>query len=465
MWKKVFGGHILAWNTDLEVDSPAYRFASNTSGVIRGVAGPGTGKSFGLQRRVARLLEEGEDPKRIFAVTFTRTAASDLQKEIQSVGMDGTEHVKAKTLHSFCFGLLNKHDIITRTGRYPRPILEYEQKPMLYDLDVGGNIKSKRNTLKAFESAWARLQSEDPGYPHNEADGLFERAIKKWLQEHKAMLFGEMVIETYRYLRDNPQCFERNEFLHVLVDEYQDLNKAEQKVIDLLATGSNLAIIGDDDQSIYSFKHAYPEGIREFPNTHLNCACIDFDVCRRCPKQVVSMASKLIEHNNNRTLGDLQPFSDNQQGSVSIIQWKSLEDEIEGISHIIADDIINENIQPEDILILTPVRKIGYRVRDALVKRSINAKSYFRETALKNDDLKYSFSLLNLMAIPNDRIALRFLLGFKDPKFRFKSYNNLMKYANDNNETVLNILKKLVNNDLKLPNMTAMKNVFCKVKV
>lgn len=447
----------MPWDTGLDMNSAAYRFAADCSQIIRVVAGPGTGKSFGLQRRVARLLEEGHNPRSILAVTFTRTAAQDLQNEIQSIGVAGSDKVIAKTLHSFCFGLLNKRDIISKTERYPRPMLEFEQKPMLYDISSSfGKLRDKQKRLQAFEAAWARLQSEEPGFPLTDIDKHFEREILKWLKVHKAMLFGEMINETFHYLRNNPQCQERHEFSHILVDEYQDLNKAEQAVIDLLASNSNLAIIGDDDQSIYSFKHAHPEGIREFPTTHPGCDAIDFDQCRRCPKRVVTMASRLISKNTNRTLGDLKVFNRNQDGEVKIVQWKSLDDEINGISNKVRSDINKNKVQPEDVLILTPVRKIGYRVRDTLVQLGINAKSYFRETALSTDELKYNFALLTLMAKPDDMVALRYLLGFGSQDYRTKSYLLLLDYAINNKTSIFDVLNKLVAGNLKVANTSSL---------
>lgn len=217
-------------------------------------------------------------------------------------------------MHSFCFGLLNKKHIIIDTGRFPRPMLEFEQKPMLYDIgNTFGNLRDKQKRLQAFEAAWARLQSEEPGFPIEAIDKQFEQKILRWLKSHRAMLFGEMIIETFHYLRNDPQCIERNEFEYILVDEYQDLNKVEQAVVDLLASNCSLDIIGDDDQSIYSFKHAHPEGIIEFPDMHPGCDAIDFEQCRRCPKLVVTMASRLIDKNTNRTLGELQIFEENQK--------------------------------------------------------------------------------------------------------------------------------------------------------
>jgi DNA helicase II / ATP-dependent DNA helicase PcrA len=89
-----------------------------------------------------------------------------------------------------------------------------------------------------------------------------------WLRFHEDMLICEIIPELYRYLRNNPAAPERSLYDHVLVDEYQDLNKAEQAVVDLLSTSAALCVVGDDDQSLYSFKHAHPEGIRTFPRTH-----------------------------------------------------------------------------------------------------------------------------------------------------------------------------------------------------
>jgi superfamily I DNA/RNA helicase len=455
----------MAWDANLELNTPAYDFAIAPARTIRVLAGPGTGKSFGLQKRVARLLEEGVDPRRILVVTFTRTAAQDLRDSILAVGVKGSDKIVAKTLHSFCFSLLNKQEIIESTGRFPRPMLDHELKPMLYDLgEEFGDIRDKVKRLRAFEAIWARLQSETPDFQLNEIDQLFERSVTDWLVSHQSMLFGEMIRETYKYLRDNPQCSERNMFDHVLVDEYQDLNKAEQLVIDYLADNANIAVIGDDDQSIYSFKYAHPEGIREFPNTHDECASIDFKQCRRCPKRVVNMASALISNNSNRTLGDLLPFDSNSDGDVYIIQYVNLQSEIEGISNIIKSQIDHRSILPQDVLILVPVRKIGYRIRNSLVARNIPAKSYFRESALRTDKGKELFSLINLLARPNDLVAWRYLLGAGSNGYRTNSYRRILNYARENNEDILLILDKLERSQIRIPYTTSLVERYTEVK-
>lgn len=98
------------------------------------IAGPGTGKTFALKKRIEKLLEEGKDPSRMLVVTFSRIAALDIKKELLESGFKGSEKIRAQTLHSFCFSILHKEGVIQSTGRDPRILLDYEKKFMLNDL-------------------------------------------------------------------------------------------------------------------------------------------------------------------------------------------------------------------------------------------------------------------------------------------------------------------------------------------
>jgi DNA helicase II / ATP-dependent DNA helicase PcrA len=120
-------------------------------------------------------------------------------------------------------------------------------------------MKDRRRLVSAFEAAWARQQTDEPGQPVPGLDQAFQNAFLGSLRWHKAMLVGEVVPIALSYLRNNPQASERRGYDHVLVDEYQDLNRAEQEVLNKLSAEANLAVIGDDDQSIYAFKWANPE--------------------------------------------------------------------------------------------------------------------------------------------------------------------------------------------------------------
>ena len=443
----------MAWDAGLCQSDSAFGFASSEATKIRAVAGPGTGKSFAMKRRIARLIEQGAEPRRILAVTFTRTAAADLKREITSLDVPGAEYVVAKTLHSLCFSILNREEVLTRLGRIPRPMLEHEIEPMIHDLadERFGGVRDKKKRLHDFESAWARMQTDDPGFAPSEIDNDFEHALNSWMLAHKSMLIGEIIPKTLAYLQDNPLCDERALYDHVLVDEYQDLNKAEQVLISLLAEQGTITIVGDDDQSIYSFRNAHPEGIRVFPDDNPGCVSIKFDECRRCPSLVTEMASTLIRNNRGRTLGALSPCMNNDRGDVHIIQWHNLQEEIAGVADIVQANLRPGAIGPGDVLVLTPRRKIGYQIRNRLSGEGIRVRSYFREDALDSKESKRAFSLLNLAVNLEDRVALRYLLGCGSADYRMAAYSKLVTAARENSLTVRGVLDQIVAGEIRIP--------------
>src|SRR5580704_1986657 len=167
----------MPWNDDLKPNSPAYRIAADPSLSVRVVAGPGTGKSFALKRRVARLLEQGANPRRILPVTFTNVAAEDLQREMMQVGVPGCEEIRGSTLHALGMQILIRQNVLQATGRVARPLNRFETEPLLYDLLTEfGNKSDREKRIRAYEAAWARLQHEEPGYAANPQDRLFEGA-------------------------------------------------------------------------------------------------------------------------------------------------------------------------------------------------------------------------------------------------------------------------------------------------
>jgi superfamily I DNA/RNA helicase len=155
----------MSWSDGLEEHSPAFAIAATTNENIRVVAGPGSGKSFAMKLRVRRLLEIGVDAKAILPVTFTRVAAEDLHRELQSLGVPGCDKLQATTLHGLAMRILMRHHVLQATSRTPRPLNDYELKPLEQDLrQLGhGGLLEIRKRLKAYEAAWARLQTDQPG--------------------------------------------------------------------------------------------------------------------------------------------------------------------------------------------------------------------------------------------------------------------------------------------------------------
>lgn len=430
------------WSKDLK--SPHLDIAQSTAKKIGVLAGPGTGKtSYGLMRRVARLLEEGESGENILLFSFTRTASTDLKSKLSDLGTLGAKNIRATTIHGYCFGLLQKKSILRITGRAPRPLLDHEKDLMLRDLEGDfGNIHKRREKLKAYEAGWARSSEDYLTQATLPNDISFQSQAISWLKNHGAILIGEVVPLTYRYLSNNPATEELSVFKHILVDEYQDLNILEQELIELLSKPENtsICVVGDDDQSIYRFRHANPKGILNFINRD-DVEKHEILTCGRSPKPILEIANALIANAPNR---NKQPLSCRQEkpGSIDIIQWPTLEKEINGIITAITHDLQQGHRSPGDILVLTSRQYIGKKIRDGLRKNSVEAHSYFKEEPVKTTKARVVIALLNLLANPKDKVSWRVMLGLNDPTGRSEAYKKLRKYSKTNNKTEIETLEE-----------------------
>ena len=453
----------------------ALNIAQTTEPRLRVLAGPGTGKSFAMKRRVERLLVSGQAPERILAVTFTRNAATELIEDLHGLGIPGCEKVRASTLHSFCFCLLGQQDVFRHLNRIPRPIVtfsnagvfQFEGRVLLDDLVVERNFGSKRDCTKrirAFEAAWARLQSDNPGWAQSSLDIEFNERLVDWLIFHRAMLIGELVPEALRFLRTNPSATVLSAFDHIIVDEYQDLNRAEQELIKHLCQHSSAAVVGDPNQSIYSFKHANPKGIEEFHIHHANTYDETLAECYRCPTKVVQIANSLIRANRSTLHTPLIPLPSNPAGEVHIVRWDTIAEEAEGIKCYVQELIQNRGLVPSDILILTPRRQFGYRIRDLLHQNIIPAHSFFHEEALEEESSQRAFTLLNLISNPNDRVSLRWWLGDGSSSGRSTAYGRLREHCETSGDSPVQALESILSGNLSLPRMNNLVSKYQELK-
>jgi DNA helicase II / ATP-dependent DNA helicase PcrA len=454
----------MSWNTDLT--GAHLQIAASTSPRIRVMAGPGTGKSFAMKRRIARLIEvDGVDPERILAVTFTRTAARDLERELQNMGVPGCNDISAGTVHSFCFKLLLRNDVFAFLGRVPRGLITfnnkgvsgYEVEPLLADLQPLGNFGARREMtrrIRAFEADWARMQHQQPGWPIDPIDQQFHIVLTDWLRFHRGMLIGELVPEALRYLRDNPASPALQQYDHIVVDEYQDLNRAEQELIDVMAAGKNLSIVGDVDQSIYRFRYAHPEGITDFSNRHQNVEDHELDECRRCRELIVTVSDNVIRGNyppgTDHRLVPLQP----QPGpaTVRVVQWPTLNTEADGIAAFIQHLVTQRGFTAGDILVLSPRRLIANEIKRRLAAPGfgIAAHSFYNDKLLVPEEAQVAMTKLQFLSAPEDRVALRYWLGIGSPSWRRGQYATLRDYCEQNGRAPAEVLAQVAAGQLQL---------------
>lgn len=455
----------MSWNDDLEGEH--LEIASSTASRIRVMAGPGTGKSYAMKRRVARLVEADDvEPSRILAVTFTRTAARDLERELQNIGVEGCEQIPAGTVHSFCFKLLLRNEVFEFLGRVPRGLITFNNKgvngfevePLLADLRSLGNFGAKREMTKrirAFEGDWARMQHEQPGWPTDPVDQHFHILLTDWLRFHRGMLIGELVPEALRYLRNNPVSPALQQYDHIVVDEYQDLNRAEQELIDVLAAGSDLSIVGDVDQSIYRFRFAHPEGITDFSNRHQGVEDHALEECRRCREQIVSVSNNIILSNYPPGADHRLIPSHPQPGpaTVRVVQWPSLHEEAEGIAGFIQNLVTQRGFAAGDILVLSPRRLIANEIKQRLAAPDfgIIAHSFYNDKLLEPDEAQVGMTKLQLLTNPEDRVSLRYWLGIGNASWRSGQYAALRMYCEQTRLSPSEVLAQVVTGQLTLP--------------
>lgn len=413
-----------------------------------------------MMRRVAKLLEEDVAPKEILAMTFTRVAAEDLHRELQNLGTPGCDQLEGKTLHSLAMGILSRTHVLEALGRKPRPLNKFEIRAMRSDLaGAHGGIKKVKAFVQDYEAAWAQSQGDEPGYAKTNEEKAFQKDLVDWLVFHEAMLIGELIPYLVRYLKMNPGAPEHTEFKHLLIDEYQDLNKAEQTAIEYLGASADVCIVGDDDQSIYSFKRAHPDGIREWKDVNEGCGDLAMADCHRCPTDVVEMANALIGHNQNREERSLTALEAKGKGDIHIMQLPSIEKEAEHIACYVSE-LLKDEVHPSEIIVLVQRRGYGKSIMDALKKAGVPAKSYYDESQLETEPAQMRFALFKLLLDREDRVALRYLLGAGSADFRTGAYTRLRDHCEANGDSPWKAMQKLAAGEIKLPSTSGLVTAF-----
>jgi DNA helicase-2/ATP-dependent DNA helicase PcrA len=404
-----------------------------------------------MKRRVARILEkDGVDPSAVLAVTFTRVAAEDLHRELVSLGVPGADGLSGRTVHSVAMSILMRNHVLPALGRTPRPLNEYELEPLLADLsDAHGNKWERRRLIRAYSAAWARLQNQEPGYAPTAGEQAFADELVEWLVLHEAMLIEEVIPTLFQYLSANPGAPEYAEYRHVLIDEFQDLNRAEQEVLARLGSQACICIIGDDDQSIYSFKHAHPDGIRQW---HLVHTCEDhaIDECRRCPTTIVRMANALIGRNSDREKGRaMVERPANGAGDVIIRQYATAEAEAAAVADKIKR-LIQGGAIPGEIIVLAQRETLATPIFDRLRADNIPVKSYYAESALDSIDAQERFAFLKLYLNKEDRVALRWLLGRGHSSWHASAYARILEYVRQHGGSPWTVLERLTSQQIRI---------------
>ena len=374
--------------------------------VIRVVAGPGSGKTTCLKHRTQRLIQANRIvPKTVFVGTFTRAVTNELKEAL------GNE-VNVSTLHALASRLLRENPVACQ-GMSLRFLLAFEQDILLYDIKNNIKLSDTIHTLRKKLRCLQASRSQRAIY----ADAIFAGAVRSWLRRYRSMLVGEVVFLCVVGLE--AEDIPSGRFNHVVIDEYQDLTAAEQELINLVwsRTGS-LVVMGDNDQSIYGFRFNHPQGIANFHMTWSQCRDLTFSENRRCGEKILQVANLMMEE-----AGSEKPpmiSQSGRQGQLALVQWNSLDDEIEGLAEYIR---IHSD---KSFLVLVLRRFVGYRLAG---KVGNDARTAFSEKSLEYSIAKEAFAGISLCANPDDWVATRVWLGFHGEKPKLADKCNASAYA------------------------------------
>jgi DNA helicase-2/ATP-dependent DNA helicase PcrA len=313
-------------------------------------AGAGSGKTRVITARIARLIEEGVNPSRILAVTFTNKASREMRERIEKVVDDRAKRLWMGTFHSICSKILRIDGKAIGIDSNFTVYDDSDQMGLMREIFKLKNLDDKsiqpRAILSEISSAKEKLLS--PEQYAERATGFVERLAADIYKSYTALLrkanaldFDDLLYYTVRLLEQREDVREKyqDRFLHVLVDEYQDVNFAQYQIVDMIsAKHRNIMVVGDDDQSIYAWRGADVSLILRFSHDHPEAKVIKLQQNYRSTKNILGVAHEVIKRNRSRA--DKQLWTDNAEGApISLFQAGTEQDE----AMMVADRILADS--------------------------------------------------------------------------------------------------------------------------
>ena len=291
------------------------------------LAGPGSGKTLVITRRVEYLIKKyGVRPEQILVITFTKAAAKEMLERFAKITKDDRFPVTFGTFHGIYYGILKWAYRMNASN-----IFSEEEKMMLLREVIAGmelEIEDEKEFLQGIASEIGQIKNNRLSLEEYESSNCSDQMFRQIYEEYerrrkllKKIDFDDMLVLCYELFQKRPDILQmwQKKFQYILIDEFQDINQVQYDVIRMLALPeNNLFIVGDDDQSIYRFRGARPEIMLGFSKDYPNAKSIILDVNYRSTKAVVSAARRVIERNKNRYQKEI--ITVNEQGDNVHIQ-------------------------------------------------------------------------------------------------------------------------------------------------
>lgn len=391
------------------------------------VAGAGSGKTRVLTRRIAHLLRSGEAlPGEILAITFTNKAASEMKERVEALIGPAARYMWVSTFHSACVRILRRDAAAAGLKSTFSIYDSADSKRLITNIAKDMGLDSKRHSPRAFQAKISSLKNElvtpeEYAAQAENAKNPAERTIAQIYTQYQERLrtanavdFDDLIALTVRLLAENPGIREgyRRRFRHVLVDEYQDTNTAQYRLVRELVGDdprADLTVVGDSDQSIYAFRGATIRNIIEFEQDFPSARTIVLEQNYRSTQTILSAANAVIKENQGRRPKKL--WTDQGEGQQITLY---VADDEQGEARYITrqiDALIDEGAKAGDIAVFYRANAQSRALEDQLIRVGLPYKVVGGTRFYERREIKDAIAYLRVLTNPADEINLRRILN------------------------------------------------------
>lgn len=416
------------------------------------LAGAGSGKTRVLTHRIAYLIEERKvNPWNILAITFTNKAAGEMRERVDKIVGYGSENIWVSTFHSTCVRILRR--FIDTIG-YSRSFTIYDsddQKTLMREickyLNIDTKITKERSILSVISKAKDELVSPEEyalNAQSNNQQSRYAQAYteyQKRLHMNNALDFDDLIVKTVELFQSNKEAltFYQNRFHYIMVDEYQDTNTAQFRLIHLLTSGineygikeHNLCVVGDDDQSIYKFRGANIYNILNFEQAYPNTEVIKLEQNYRSTKSILNAANEVICNNQGRK--DKTLWTSNEEGeTVHFNQFETDFEEADNISAEIKRLVDSGEAKYNDFAILYRTNAQSRLFEEKLILRNIPYKIIGSVNFYARREIKDMLAYLKTIDNGQDSIAVKRIINVPRRGIGLTTIDKVNDYAIQN---------------------------------
>ena len=425
---------------------------THTYGPLLIVAGPGSGKTRVMAHRVAYLVGEKNIPAwKILAVTFTNKAARELRERCERLVGVGSNELQVRTFHGFCSRVLRSDGELV--GLKPEfTIYDADDQArvsrrVLDDFDIDPKQFPQRSLLSVISDAKnnmrspAQLSRRTETYRDEVAARVYE-AYEGALQRANAVDFDDLLLKTYQLLEGHPEMLEKyqSRFEHLLVDEFQDTNALQFQVARLLAMKSrNICVVGDPDQSIYSWRHADPTNLTDFQSTFKNTKIVTLDQSYRSTQIILEAADAVIGNNDGRMEKTL--WTENSRGTRIIVAEAYNEEEEARLVLEAANELKNKDgIGHNEIAVMYRVNAQSRAFEVACNQQGIPYRLVGGVKFYDRKEVKDILAFLRVVSNPADDAALERIINVPARGLSARTVAELRRVAVANNVPALDVI-------------------------